>query len=373
MKYLFALFLFAFLSTGCDKKMQDVPCTDCPDTDLIEGTYDPQPYTIELPGWLIQKPLIPENDSLTLAGVELGRYLFYDPILSSDSTQSCSSCHHLDKAFTDGRRFSEGVLGIEGTRNAMSIVNMAFHPTGFFWDGRAATLEAQALIPVEDHTELNESWEHVLEKLRFHKDYPRMFKEAFGIERKSEMTKELAVRAIAQFERSIVSFDSRYDRVIQQNEDFPTDEELRGLQLFFIEPFQQVDNHPGCSHCHNGPTFASNDFRNNGLDDVENLEDFTDKGRGAINNNVYDNGKFRVPTLRNIALTAPYMHDGRFETLEEVIDNYALGGHGVVNEDPNLQVFNLSNDDKRSLIAFLEMLTDTSFVKKSAYSNPFEE
>jgi cytochrome c peroxidase len=376
MKRLFFFLMLGafFLNVSCDKDPTgEVPCTDCPDTDLIEGLYEPAPYDIELPSWLVQRPLIPENDSLTIAGVELGRHLFYDPIMSSDSTQSCFSCHQLEKGFTDGLAVSSGVLGIEGVRSSMPIFNMAFNNNGFFWDGRVNTLEEQAIIPIEDHTELNETWDNVIEKLRNHPDYPQMFRAAFGIDKKSEMSKELATRAIAQFERSIVSFNSRYDRVLELNEGWPTNEELRGQQLFFIEPFQQTDNHPGCSHCHNGPLFTNNAYFNNGLDDVDSIEDFEDKGRGGVNNNVFDYGKFRTPTLRNIALTAPYMHDGRFQTLEEVIDNYALGGHGVENEDPNLAPFTLTEDDKRSLVAFLEMLTDTSFVNNPAYKNPFQD
>ncbi|MEN0002597.1 MAG: cytochrome c peroxidase [Bacteroidota bacterium] len=372
-KILVILSTIFFFASSCEDKKTDVPCSNCPDTELIDGPYNPQQYTFNLPSWLVQKPLLPENDTMTIAGVELGRYLFYDPILSADNTLSCASCHQQDKAFTDGSAVSVGIRGIPGTRSAMPIFNLAFNPREFFWDGRVHTLETQALLPITDPLEMDDTWENVMERLRNDEDYPQLFRAAFGIKSKQEMTKELAVNAIAQFERSIVSFESRYDRILQFNEGWPTDEELRGQTLFFIEPFMQTDNHPGCSHCHNGPNFTNHTYSNNGLDKVDDLNDFVDRGRGAVTNNLFDNGKFKVPSLRNVALTPPYMHDGRFATLEEVIDNYALGGHGVINEDPNLVPFTLTEDDKRSLVAFLEMLTDTSFVNNPAYKNPFEE
>lgn len=345
-------------------------CTNCEET--IDADYDPQPYEFDLPAWLTSEPIIPEDNPMTIAGVELGRHLFYDPILSADSTMSCSSCHVQSLGFTDGLAVSEGINGEAGTRSSMAIVNLAFNNKGFFWDGRVQTLEEQAVLPIIDDIELDDTWENVELKLRRHEKYPAMFREAFGIETKGEITQDLATKAIAQFERSIVSFDSKFDRVSQLNEGWLSDEEELGRQLFTVEPSQQVNDHPGCSHCHFNPLFTDNDYRNNGLDDVENLEDFEDTGLGGVNNNVIDYGKFRVPTLRNIALTGPYMHDGRFETLEEVIESYKQGGHGVINEDPNILPFTLSEEDKSNLLEFLHTLTDESFLTNPAYSNPFE-
>ncbi len=367
-----ALVLLSLLLTGsaCSSDNADPACTSCPEqNDIIEGIYDPQPYELAIPEWM-PDPVVPADNPMTMEGVELGRRLFYDPILSSDSTQSCASCHHPDKAFTDGLPLSAGVLGIEGKRSAMALVNLAFNSNGFFWDGRVETLEEQALIPVEDHIELNESWDKVEEKLRRHPAYPALFREAFGVQRKAEINRDLAVKAIAQFERTLISANSKFDRVVWLNDGWLSDAELRGKQLFFFEELQTVD-HPGCSHCHFDPLFTDNHYRNNGLDSVAALEDFQDPGRGAVSNNRYDLGKFRVPTLRNIELTAPYMHDGRFATLEEVIDHYGRGGHAVENEDTNILPFHLSEREKQDLIAFLKTLTDTSFVQNPAFQNPF--
>ena len=372
---MFSLLILFATFLGCEKNNPAEPsCTNCSKEEEgpITGTYDPKPYDLVVPDWF--PPIqIPEDNPLTVDGVALGRMLFYDPILSSDSTMSCASCHQLNRSFTEPLAKSIGVLGLAGPRNAMPLINLGFQPAGFFWDGRTNSLEEQALIPIEDHLEMNETWDHVEQKLRRHPTYPTLFRQAFGINQKSALTRTLAVKAIAQFERILVSSNSRFDEVVWQNKGWPTDAEERGRKLFFVEPLLQDDNHPGCSHCHGGPLFSDFLFRNNGLDSVVELTDFADIGRGGVNNNVFDNGKFKVPSLRNVALTAPYMHDGRFETLEEVIDSYSQGGHGVINEDPNIQPFSLSDRDKQDLIAFLHMLTDTTFSKNPAYRNPFEE
>ena len=218
--------------------------------------------------------------------------------------------------------------------------------------------------------ELNEDWDNVVAKLQDHEEYPQRFRKAFGIEKKSELNKGLVVKAIAQFERILISKNSRFDRIVYLNEGWLTDSEQRGKDLFYVEP-TSVD-HPGCSHCHGGVNFTDFSFRNNGLDSVANLEDFPDKGLGGINNNFYDLGKFKVPTLRNIALTAPYMHDGRFATLDEVLEQYRNGGHGVENEDVNIVRFTLTERQKQDMIAFLNTLTDTSFINNPEFANPFK-
>lgn len=348
----------------------DPTCPDCGENDeLIGGDYTPRAYELPVPDHF-PRPLIPADNPLTVAGVELGRRLFFETLLSSDNRMSCASCHQPERAFTDGLATSTGVRGLSGTRSSMSLANLAFNNRGFFWDGRVATLEAQAIIPVEDHRELNENWDRVEEKLRQHPDYPTHFRAAFGIDRRSEITRDLVVRALAQFERSLISADSKFDRVVWKNEGWFTEQEERGRELFFIEFAGNVD-HPGCSHCHNAPLFGDNVFRNNGLDSVATLDQFTDPGRGPVSGNRFDNGAFRTPSLRNIALTAPYMHDGRFKTLEEVIDHYATGGHGVENEDANLRPFHLSDADKAALIAFLHTLTDDSFLTNPTHQSPF--
>ncbi len=345
-----------------------VGCPDCP-PDEIAGTFAPTSVTLEVPNYFPQLPA-GASEGLTKEGIALGRRLFYDPILSSDSTFSCQSCHLQELAFTDGTARSLGVRGLEGKRSAMSLANLAFNVNGFFWDGRAGTLERQAVHPVEDMLELNEDWDNVLAKIRRHATYPEAFKAAFGTPLRSEIDRDQVTQALAQFERTLLSTSSRFDSVVQLNQGFFTEQEEQGRELFFLEFALPNVIHPGCSHCHNQPLFGDNQFKNNGLDNVSSLADFTDGGRGEATGNVFDNGKFRTPTLRNIALTAPYMHDGRFATLEEVIDHYASGGHGVENEDPNITGFEISAEDRAAMVAFLRTLTDQNFISNSAFSDP---
>lgn len=370
-KYIIFLFaaIFLFIAACGNQDPGGDDCENCPVEEKITGDYNPTAYKLEVPSWM-SKPIIPADNTLTVEGVALGRRLFYDPILSLNGQMSCSTCHQQEKAFTDGTAFSLGVRGLPGKRSAMSLANLAFNANGFFWDGRAASLEDQALIPVEDHLEMNEDWANVEKKLQKHPEYPALFRKAFGIERKTELTKELVVKALAQFERTLISANSRFDRILQLNDGFLEDEEERGRRLFFFEPGDIM--HPGCSHCHFNPFYTDNNYQNNGLDSVTNLEAFKDLGRGMVTKNRFDNGKFRVPTLRNIELTAPYMHDGRFKTLEEVLENYSKGGHKVENESANIAPFPLTEQNKRDLISFLKTLTDTSFVHNPAFSNPFK-
>ena len=362
----------AFPACEDDPSGEPDDCENCPQEQPIEAEYDPTDYSFDYLPDRFPNPIIPPDNPMTEEGIALGRMLFYDPILSSDSTMSCASCHHQDKSFTDGQSTSIGVLGLNGDRSSMPLVNLAFNPRGFFWDGRSATLEEQALVPIEDHREFNETWESVEDKLRNHPDYPARFRQAFGIEYADEITRDLAVKAIAQFERTLISYQSRFDRVVWQQEGWPTELEQEGRDLFFVETALPTQEHPGCSHCHGSALFTENNFFNNGVQDAENLEGIDDKGLGGVSGNVYDNGKFRAPTLRNIALTAPYMHDGRFATLEEVLDHYASGGHGLANQDPNVQPFTLTDHQKEAMVAFLEMLTDTSFTNDPAFADPFD-
>ncbi|MEY2905005.1 MAG: hypothetical protein RJA52_1021 [Bacteroidota bacterium] len=356
------IFILIILVGGCQK---ETILIEDPLLKPIGGNFDPSPVSIEVPFWMPPLPQFQGNPN-TAEGIELGRMLFYDPIMSKDSTISCASCHQQQFAFSDPKQFSLGVRGLQGKRNSMAIINLAYNTNGFFWDGRAPSLQAQAIHPIEDPLEMNETWDNVVKKLANHPDYPKRFRAAFGIQTPSEISREHVIKAITQFERTLISADSRFDKVVWKNQGWLTDEELRGKQLFFFEESQLLE-HPGCSHCHFDPLFTDNTFRNNGLDKT-----FTDMGRGIFTQNISDNGKFRVPTLRNIALTAPYMHDGRFQTLEEVLEHYSRGGHGVSNEDVNIRPFPLSDQDKKDLIAFLATLTDTSFIQNPAFSNPFK-
>ena len=345
-------------------------CTNTSQEKVSLKTIPFQPTAVELTTDLpFAKMEIPADNPNTVEGVDLGRRLFYDPILSLDSTISCSSCHHLALSFTDGQPVSLGVDNTKGNRSSMSLLNVAYHQNGLFWDGRVATLEEQALIPVEDPLEMKETWPNVMLKLKNHPVYPVLFRKAFGIENEDEMTRELTVKAIAQFERSMQSSPAaKYDLVKMGKATFTADEAM-GEDLFFDITADVKDAE--CGNCHNAPLFTTNEYANNGLDEIKTLDGFKDPGRGRVTNDKYDNGKFRIPTLRNIALSAPYMHDGRFATLEEVLEHYNKGGHPSPTVHPIIRPLDLSDLEQRQIIAFLHTLTDTVFVENSRLDSPF--
>lgn len=350
-------FIIILSAANCNRRQSN---------NLAQVPYQPTPVAAPV---LAGAPamLIPEDNPLTAEGIALGRMLFYDPILSKDSTVFCGNCHQQRRGFTDGKAISTGFAGRKGKRSAMSLANVGFHSKGLFWDGRAETLEEQAIHPVQDTVEMNLDWKLAEARLQKHRQYPILFRKAFGIEYKEQITKDLVIRALAQFERTLVSQDSKFDHV-KRGEALFTETEARGFAIYFDT--SSVLPHAECAHCHVDPLFADQDFFNNGIQEVKLLDDFPDKGRGAVTRNRFDNGKFRVPTLRNIAQTAPYMHDGRFKTLKEVIDHYASGGHFAENLNPNVRRLNLSERDKQDLIAFLNTLTDSLFLNNPAYGNP---
>lgn len=364
------LFLIVLITTSLSCRDDDDGGMDDPHyIDLTTQIYNPSSYDLVIPDGFPQME-IPEDNPLTAEGVELGRFLFFDPILSADSTMSCAHCHAPTSSFSDNVPVSTGIDGIAGTRNSMSLVNVGFNYKGLFWDGRVSTLEEQALLPVEDPIELHNTWPEVEEKLATSSIYPVMFRAAFGIENNYEITKELTAKALAQFERTLISGNSRFDQIKYQNLDFFGDDELLGWDMFFDSPTAIKDAE--CAHCHNAPLFTDNEYFNNGIDSVVNLDEFPDLGLGAVTNFYYDNGTFRAPTLRNIELTAPYMHDGRFETLEEVIEHYNSGGHIAENLGGDIRPLGLTDQEKGHLLTFLKTLTDTSFVNNPKFSSPFE-
>lgn len=337
------------------------------DKDLSNIPYQPVLYMPVIPTGF---PALeqPSDNLMTIDGIHLGRKLFYDPILSVDSTVSCSSCHKQDGSFTDQVALSEGVSGIT-TRSSMSLINVGFHYHGFFWDGRAATLEEQALGPVENPIEMGETWDNVERKLRSHPFYPEDFRRAFGIERSSGITRDLAAKAIGQFERSLISGgNTKYDR-FARGEIFLDENEYNGYLMFF--DFDPTVPDAECGHCHNAPLFATSDYFNNGLQESEDFEGFIDKGLGIFTGKPSDNGKFKAPTLRNIVFTAPYMHDGRFQTLEEVVDHYNSGGKSSPNKNALLYPLKLTEIQKSDLIAFILTLTDSSMLRNEAFQDPF--
>lgn len=331
--------------------------------DTPEEDYVPTPYSLQIPAGLPpMDQFIPADNPMTVEGVALGRRLFYDPILSGDDTQACADCHKQQDGFSDMRRFSVGIDGSLGTRNAMALINLGWNQFGFFWDGSEMTLESQALKPVTNPLEMNATWPEVEAKLNAHPEYPELFKQAFGVNRIDSLS---VAKAIAQFERTLISGNSRFDKWYNQQLIQLTDQELRGFVLYSTEGAD-------CFHCHGlGGLITDNQFRNNGLD-----TDFSaDEGRYLITGNPADIGKFRVPTLRNIELTPPYMHDGRFFTLEQVVDHYSEHILHSPTLDPLMELVEdggaqLTAQDKADLVAFLKTFTDEDFVTNPEFSDP---
>lgn len=344
----FALFLTLVVSS-CNE--------DCDDT------YDPTPYDLNIPpGLPPMEQFIPADNPMTVEGVALGRKLFYEPMLSDDNSQSCSSCHVQENGFAELRQFSEGIDGSIGNRNAMPIINLGWNQFGFFWDGREETLESQALKPVTNPIEMNTTWPEVEAKLNAGEEYQTLFKEAFNVDYIDSLT---VAKALAQFERTLISGNSRFDKWYNRQEIQLTEQETRGFVLYNGE---EAD----CFHCHGlGGLITNNQYSNNGMDQV-----FLDEGRYLVTGLETDKGKFRVPTLRNIAVTAPYMHDGRFFTLEQVIEHYSEHVDGASpNLDPNMELVGnggaqLTPAEKADLLAFLRTFTDEEFLTNPDFSNP---
>ncbi|PCE66232.1 cytochrome-c peroxidase [Sediminicola luteus] len=336
------------------------------------GTEEPlsQNYTIVHDG--LPAPNIPSDNIPTTQGVALGRRLFYEKLLSKDNSMSCASCHEQKNAFSDTDRFSIGVEGKPGKRQAMAIFNMLWNQNEFFWDGRAHLLRDQALMPIEDPLEMNISHEEVVEKLNAQPDYQNRFKAVFG---SPEINPKRISLALEQFMNILISNSSKYDKVLADKADF-SPQEARGRDLFFsgFNALNPAQSGAGCSNCHGGPNFENNAYMNNGLD----LEaDIVDVGRMKVSGQAFEKGTFKVPSLRNIAVTPPYMHDGRFNTLEEVIDHYDHGIRYSSSVNSTLESIQqagglaLTPADKQALIAFLNTLTDHEFLNNPKFSDPF--
>lgn len=307
----------------------------------------------------------PNNNQISDAGATLGRVLFYDKRLSANDTTACASCHLQENAFTDPAQLSVGFEGGLTGRNSMSLANAAYYENGrFFWDERADTLEEQVLMPIQDSVEMGMDLDDLEVKLAATSFYGDLFDDAFG---SSEVTSERISLALAQFVRSMVSYESKFDEGFDNGGDFNpngvfTAEEELGRQLFFSN-----NNGPNCDACHETAAMILDQPRNNGLDANTNA----DQGTGG--------GRFKSPSLRNIAVTGPYMHDGRFDTLEEVVEHYNSG----IQDHPQLanqlqqngqpEQLNLSQAEMNALVAFMETLTDESFLTDPKFSDPFED
>ncbi len=330
-----------------------------------------KPYIIQYPAYFGNRIFVPDDNPETDAGVALGRMLFYENALSANNKISCATCHKQELAFTDEKKFSSGFDDSLQPRNTMSLVNLLW-VRNFFWDGRATGLEEQAKTPLTGIHEMGQSLTVSVEKLQQKKFYHPLFKNAFGSDTIGE---DMIVKALAQFVRTLVSADSKYDKYLR-GEYKPTQSELNGIALFYAAP-DPANNIRGadCGHCHGGPKTYSELYQNNGLDSV-----FTDAGREQITHQSFDEGRFRVVTLRNIALTSPYMHDGRFKTLDEVINHYNEHVLKSSTLSPFLQnksnivngkQLDLNQKEKKDIVAFLNMLTDSSFITNKNFSNPF--
>jgi cytochrome c peroxidase len=313
-------------------------------------------------------PDLPRDNPLTVERVELGKALFFDKRISINDRQSCADCHDPAKAFTDGRRTARGAEGDFGPRNSMPLFNLAWK-RAFFWDGRASSLREQVLQPIQNPVEMHQTLTNLVVKLAQaagppdSPDYPARFAAAFG---SPEITAEKISLALENYLLTLTSFDAKFDRVLRGEEKFTAGEQ-RGFELFSTEYDPRTGQYGAdCFHCHGGPLFQSQAFANNGSDGA-----MLDIGREKVTGKAADRGKFAVPSLRNIALTAPYMHDGRFRTLEEVVEHYSTGVVRSLTLDPNLAKHPdggvpLSASDKRALVAFLNTLTDERFLADAA-------
>jgi cytochrome c peroxidase len=297
-----------------------------------------------------------QKNPVTTKGFELGRSLFYDGILSRDGTISCGSCHQQGAAFSHrGHIVSHGIDDKLGTRNAPPIMNLAWQKY-FLWDGGVHDLDLQPVAPIQNPVEMDEKLERVLDKLRNHESYPDKFDQAFG---SNEINTERLLKALSQFMVTLVSGNSRYDKYKRGEGEVLTSDEIEGLNLV-----QQK-----CASCHSTDLFTDLSFRDNGLDETTK----TDYGRYAITLKETDRFKFKVPSLRNAEVTAPYMHDGRFRNLDMVLDHYAEGVHNNANLDPLLKQgdvlgISLTKDDKARIIAFIKTLTDQQFLRDVRFS-----
>jgi cytochrome c peroxidase len=382
-----ALLLFAtFFCTGlilqsCSKESADLELITSGVSSKGLPNLPTTPYNYAnpaLPNYLTAPPILaqrntPANNPITNFGATLGRVLFYDTNLSKKSTKSCASCHQQAYSFTDPAQFSTGFAGGLTGRNSMSLINAGYYPNGrFFWDERAASAEIQASGPITHPVEMGMTMPELVTKLQGIDYYKPLFMDAFGSE---QIDSSRIVRALAQYVRSIVSYQTKYDvgraafppnqNPGQVNFSNFTAQENQGKQLFF--------GVAACARCHGTETFTAPGARNNGLDLI-----FSDNGVGAVTGNTAQNGQFKTPSLRGIELSAPYMHDGRVATLEEVVEHYSTG----VKNHPNLSIelknpngtprnLNLNSEQKAALVAFLKTLTDTGIATDPKFSNPF--
>jgi len=297
------------------------------------------------------EPTVPEDNEFTKARWDLGKKLFFEKALSIDNSVSCSSCHRPELAFSDDKALSLGVENRAGTRNSPTLANLAYHPY-FTREGGVPTLEMQILVPIQEHNEFDFNILLIANRLNQDSVYVRMAQEAYD----REPDAFVITRALACFERSLLSGYSLYDQFVNHNKaDALSAAQIRGMNLFFSD-------RTNCATCHSDFNFTNYAFENNGL-----YEDYEDEGRFKLTGEEADRALFKVPTLRNIALTAPYMHDGSFGTLEAIIDHYNSGGKNHPHKSELIQPLSLSESEKNDLKKFLISLTDEHFVNNPLF------
>ena len=298
---------------------------------------------IEIP-FGFPKIIVPEDNPLSEAKIELGKKLFFEKLLSRDSSISCATCHNPKYAFTDGLEKAKGIKNREVSRNTPTLTNIAYN-TSFLRDGVNPSLEAQVIVPIHEKNEFDFHILLAAERLKKKKEYVDLSLAAFG----EIPNPKVISNAIASFERTLISGNSRYDQfTFQKDSSALSINELRGMHLF---------NKHKCVSCHSGFNFTNGEVVNNGL-----YQHYEDIGKMRVTLDSNDKGAFKVPTLRNVALTAPYMHDGSLKSLEAVVDHYIKGGFDNSNKDNRIKKLSLSEKDKQDLVAFLKCLTDSSFI-----------
>ncbi|WP_317899895.1 cytochrome-c peroxidase [Aurantibacillus circumpalustris] len=317
---------------------------------VVTRLFRSEKSTVVVPEYFPEIPY-PADNTYSADRWKLGKLLFHDVNLSRDKSISCSSCHKQEFAFSDTVALSTGFENRPGTRNAPTLGNVAYHPY-YIRDGGVATLEMQILVPVQEHNEFNFNILEIAERLQKNKLYTDLSKKAYN----RELDYYVITRALANFERSMITSNSRYDRYFYQGKKYALNEsEIRGMNLFFSEKL-------ACTKCHVGINFTNYSFENNGI-----YEKYKDIGRKRLTQKEEDLEKFKVPTLRNIALTAPYMHDGSFSNLEKVIEHYNSGGKTNPRKNNLIKPLDLSAQEKADLIHFLKTLTDEEFIRDKKF------
>lgn len=352
----FAIMFSLLLTVSCKKE-----AVNSSDVDVLH------PVNLAVPQNFPVAVNDPDNP-LTKEGIELGRLLFYDTRLSGNNRLSCASCHRQNIAFSDEAALSNiGVSGKTLPRHAPALINLAWANHGLFWDGGSTNLESQAFGPLTSEDEMGQNLSELVYELSQVPDYVKRFKQVFTI----EINAASVVKALAQFERTLISGNAKYDQYVRKEKGaILTMEELEGLSLVNAK----------CRSCHAGELFTDDQYHNNGIDrDFSNdMLDGIYQGRYRISYDLADLGKFRTPTLRNVLLTAPYMHDGRFDTIEEVLEHYHSGvkvsstTDALLFQNSGEAGIPLSTKDKKAIIAFFGTLTDNSFIQNKNLSNPYQ-